>query len=619
MLTDDWLEFTIANLVSARQGETFATLLPGLLSDPHSPMVNLNLSTRSVHALQRMGVRTWGDFAERRPADILRRRQTGESTLLDLSRVAVRRGMTAPPSATYLPESEGAEAIPHTWSWIQINQVLDTIALLAEWGARERGLTSIGELIETMSSPLGVPADVSKSWHALLEMDFERSVEERDRMSIAELFAQLLAALDDRIRHIFLARCLPFAPPTLQEVGDELGGISRERVRQIQEKAEGIIATLVDTDRYAPLRWRAHSLRTLLGTSALVASTSTVDILTAATGGTADFESPLCLFLLRLAGPYSIQRGMLLRADASLSAELLEAEADSSGFIETDRGREVLLESGILTIDAQDAWLHENGYRLLNGRFVRWRGSVVDKAVLLLSDRQAPMTPGELVTTIGEGHSARGVRARLYDDPRRIRVSKSHVALAFWGLPEYTGVVDEMVEELERRGGRARLSELVVCLVERFGISENSIRTYSQTPMFVMEDGVVRLRTSAEPYNVSGAMTNVRACYQLSPSSASWLIEVDNDVLRGSGRPLPAPLAVFLGVGPGTERRLRVLDGADPNQSIPITWPLGSATGPAVGSVRTIAIQAGATLNFAVAFGLRSHGGDTCGHSYRQD
>ena len=64
---------------------------------------------------------------------------------------------------------------------------------------------------------------------------------------------------------------------------------------------------------------------------------------------------------------------------------------------------------------------------------------------------------------------------------------------------------------------------------------------------------------------------------------------VDSDVLRGSGRPLSGTVAAALGVVPGQPRTFLHGDGG-----LKVTWPVTSAFGPSVGSVRVLASDAGA-------------------------
>lgn len=64
----------------------------------------------------------------------------------------------------------------------------------------------------------------------------EKIEEEDERLYKAKIVKEALSKLNDKERYIIEKRILDENPKTLQEVGDELG-ITRERVRQIEEKA----------------------------------------------------------------------------------------------------------------------------------------------------------------------------------------------------------------------------------------------------------------------------------------------------------------------------------------------------------------------------------------------
>src|SRR5262249_54815254 len=80
-------------------------------------------------------------------------------------------------------------------------------------------------------------------------------------------------------------------------------------------------------------------------------------------------------------------------------------------------------------------------------------------------------------------------------------------------------------------------------------------------------------------------------CYLLSEDKCKYRLQVDPEVLRGSGRRLPEGLGSWLGVSPG-ERRLYVLDESD---EVPVSWPDTSSHGPSIGSLRRVAEILGAS------------------------
>src|SRR5205085_9586971 len=140
---------------------------------------------------------------------------------------------------------------------------------------------------------------------------------------------------------------------------------------------------------------------------------------------------------------------------------------------------------GLLPVDRAAAWLDEQGIRpafhdawlAKNGRFRRegdmllvWTRGAVDKCVALLAFHNQTMDAETLLDLVGEGHNVRGIRARLFEDPRLMRVSRTRWALRDWGLEEYTGIAEEIAQRIEEWGGRAKLQKLIDEQVPLFGV-----------------------------------------------------------------------------------------------------------------------------------------------------
>ena len=300
-------------------------------------------------------------------------------------------------------------------------------------------------------------------------------------------------------------------------------------------------------------------------------------------------------FLLRLAG-YAGQSGWMVREDATLvTSKMLEDAADEFGLIDTIHVFELLREAGIASADHAAILERIGGFREFGDHLAIWKGTVVDKAVRVLAIRGTAMTPEDLVEAIGEGNPVRALRNRMLEDRRLARVAKNEWALRAWGLPEYTGIADKIAEEIDRQGGATTLSNLVDLIATQFGVAPRSVRAYAQTPRFVVEGDIVRLRAASEPVVVSAQIADTKGCFQVSASSVSFCLGVDKGVQRGSGRSLPMAVAAFVGVVPGKERRFYTMQTrCGEALSVVVTWPIDSVSGPTLGSTRALAIEAGA-------------------------
>jgi hypothetical protein len=231
-----------------------------------------------------------------------------------------------------------------------------------------------------------------------------------------------------------------------------------------------------------------------------------------------------------------------------------------------------------------DAWISRLGcLRSIGDNYLRWDGTTLDRLERLLRLRGKPSTAEELVADLGEDLNQRGIKYRLMDDPRFVRINKqSQFALPEWGFDEYTGITDEIAQEIERCGGVADAEHLVRTISSTYGVAETSVRAYLGAPMFIRADnGSVRLRGDLDgqpPVEV-----DLPSAADCCLTHAGWglRVQVDADVLRGSGKAISAAFARQVGVGPGDKTTI-----PGPESTITVSWPVSSISGPSIGSIR---------------------------------
>ena len=159
--------------------------------------------------------------------------------------------------------------------------------------------------------------------------------------------------------------------------------------------------------------------------------------------------------LLGMAGPYDRDHDWLTlrsaQSDDPTSAIL--AQVDEVGRIDREFATSQLTEWG-LDVSLHERWLTRDGsVRLFNGQLIRWGASISDRLAFALADMGRPATVDEMVTHIGENRSRNSINNALADDPRLVRVSRTHWALASWGLTEYSGIAESMRDLIEESGG----------------------------------------------------------------------------------------------------------------------------------------------------------------------
>lgn len=563
----------------------FGTCLPGLWLIRDELLKDAGLPGRVVMVLSRLSITAWSDTLEFTPSVLLDMQGFREGNLQQflaatahVSAEACCRG-TPPARCPVVDVFEQRRFPPKT------SLLMSELHSLVDWASNEARAKTLADFIAACERA-DVPDDIallSKSLGGMPLAELFPGIERTD--SLEQLVNDLCGILDQRSRVIFLSRISLDNARTLEHLAGEMN-ITRERVRQLQVSAEAKINEALRSQRYATVAWRAHTLAGLLGVAVPRDSDYLDQAIRRATQGVADAARALVTeVLLWIAGPYFWDRSTgWLRFDEIPEQTIVNDCSDPRERVDIDRVRQVLSERGLVP-PVHDAWVDQFGMvKQMQDTWLVWTGSALDKAVRLLGLWGEPATPETLVNAIAEGHDVKATRSRLCEDERVMRVDMTRFGLRSWGLEEYSGIADEIDQELERRGGAAEVEDLITTLVERFGLRESSIKAYLSVPMFVLEGTTVRRRMETDPFPAVGAVTETPGCYLLAPDIISWRIEVSVDTLRGSGRLMPAPIANWLGMTPGSQRVLAA-DGS----KVRVTWPIASLTGPTLGSTRFLA------------------------------
>lgn len=570
--------------------------LPTLSQLEKSALALPAMSARLRNLLLRDGLTTWDQFAALSPSGLLDRRNAGQGTLdeglgyvLDVARrtVSLEVDDEAVTSRT-LCQTGSQLAMP-----MPVGSARVDLQLLATWAIRSLGADVMSDVLKAkapVQALLSMPAEIKQAWERLASLplaDFAQP--DLLQVTVDELLNRLSECLNDSERHVVEVRLLALENvPTLEEVGKGLS-LTRERVRQIQAKARTRLEVQLASPALAPLAWAVQRLSCFLGAMASLQEPSTLAAVARELGRDVTLADAAMRWLLLLAGPYELRGTWLLRSGTALSApQLLKKHADDFGVIQVAGLEDHLAQLPMNSANAV-RWIDESGLaKRFGDRLVLWQGSVLDKIFVVLAARGEPADAETLVELVGEGHSVKGTRNRLFEDERFVRVSKTHWALKSWGIEEYTGIADELRQRIDERGGAAPLAALVSEIVETFGVRETSVRLYASAPMFVNERGVLRLRRADEPYPMDTDIREVRGCYA-DDDALFFTVTVDKDILRGSGQQCPPPVAGRLGVTPGHPREYRHASGR-----LAVTWVESAGLGPSLGSTRALAEAANA-------------------------
>src|ERR1022692_3870393 len=591
----------------------FGKQLPALnaVSQTTIPITSQNNRTKNV--LGREGIFFWQSLLAFTPRDLADIRNSGRMVRTEVAELCLEAGasLLVPPDSS----SDRTSTFDTDWVATQGGPVLPLrmsgpeldLRLIASWASRVAGATRVRDILKPrlpLDAMQVIPQDIAEAWARLAEMPLtEFSDPETSGCSLDEITLRVFSRMNPVEGMVLRRRILAMnSTSTLDELGIAVG-LTRERVRQIQGKVKDRLAEALAKDDSRLLAWQGTALRALIGGMWPVDEDEYLKFVRTAVGRSWDAEDDTVALLHWTAGEYRV-RGQWLCASGTVLPDtaLVLRFADEAGVVDVEALKQDLRGAGLR--DAVfERWLTEAAQtRNLDGQTFLWTGSVADKCAAVLSVRARPADAEWLVDAIGEGHNVRSARNRLFEDPRFVRTSKSLWGLRSWGMEEYIGIADELRQRIEERGGVAKISDLAHELADAFGVKESSVRVYAEAPMFILEAGALRLRGADEPYPVARDVARVRGCY-VADGKASYLLAVDKDVIRGSGRPCPQQLAAALGVVPGSPREF-----AHDLGRLLVTWVETSGLGPSLGSTRSLVESLGAGLGdwLRLDFGLSS-------------
>ena len=220
--------------------------------------------------------------------------------------------------------------------------------------------------------------------------------------------------------------------------------------------------------------------------------------------------------------------------------------------------------------------------RRVAGKFVLWKGSLSDKAAGCLQAVGEPMSLMELHEAFGFDCNPRSLSNQIQGDPRMMRRGKDRYGLRDWGGEEYSGILDEIEQAIERGGGSVDLESLVDQFVTEFGVAPQSVRSYAADRRFVRTgSGRLELRTDEHP-EVAYRGRPIETTRGVFLLGGIWhaRFEVDSDALRGSGRAIGSSIARTAGLEPDLTLGFDY-DGGN----VTFSW---SGKQPAIGSIRGI-------------------------------
>ncbi len=553
------------------------------------------LDERSANALRRLRCSTWADLAACTTSRIRNLVSVGELTVERILTAAAARNFNAALELgiSHLPDPNiGGVAEPtYTPYAILLLSLGPILRDLAAWGIRERGLSTLGDLISFSPDIQGLPPDLASAFGRITSLELTEFLGTEGPELDRDLLIQFEKALG-RGGKILIRREVPLDnPPTVQQIADEIGP-TRERVRQIEALGRDEVSRLLATPEFAPIRWRADDLRSSLGVAVLAGSDHHIQSLNASVAGLTSPESSSAEdLLLWIAGPYQRDGDWLVLQGYSVKGiqGLFEQRMSNQVIVTNSEASSVLGELGISPLVTRTFLQNHPGLRFIgDDTFVKWFGTVSDKAEVVLSLVCQPLNCEQINAHIGEGHAKTTLQNALSADERFTCVDLArNFALTEWGYEEYSGIAEEMLERIDRDGGSIVLEELIEELVKQFGVKPNSVRMYARTPAFVIKNGRLSRRSEDSPYLPDNRVDRAKGVYVAADGRVIVHYITDKDVLRGSGRRFEESAAAALGMLPDSDLEFEGFGG----MRVKVSWRAISTSGPALGSIRDFATK----------------------------
>ena len=317
----------------------FAELLPGL-EGADGAIPPRAITGMTAAALEELGVRDWTGLGPVRPSALLAMPGVGESKVSRVMEEAVREALRlfslrigGTRSGTGTGEEDTGDGG---------RRLAAAFDRLADWSGAERPGAALGDLLELRFAG-EVPDDVRGPLRSLAGTPAEslrtRPTREPPGAAVERLCDDLLGELRERDRAVFLERVRFADRPTLEELAAR-EGVTRERIRQLEERSGGRLRAAAGAAVFRRVRWRAASLAAHLGAGVPADGERFREAeRRTANGFTIAGREILLRLLLWLAGPYRVHPdGWLLREGADLPGpEFADAATGDDGAVDLDR------------------------------------------------------------------------------------------------------------------------------------------------------------------------------------------------------------------------------------------------------------------------------------------
>ena len=385
---------------------------------------------------------------------------------------------------------------------------------------------------------------------------------------------EMLPTMSATQQLVFQHRLLRKPSMTLAEVGS-LADVTRERIRQIQQKVERRVAEALGPEMRLVASVLSEELAPILDEQAFNRH------LDAKLGrGTSQSEHFFRNAVTAEMG-YSFQNDMCINEQARSVIVDVRGRArtlgDDAGLVE-----EAQLVECLPSEEWNEYWpllRQHTGLHVLHG-FLSIRDSAKARAKAALMSIGRAATRQEIADRCGL--SITQTAGAFSNIPSVVRASKDKWGLKEWVDDEYDGIVGEIIQRINEDGGSTTTERLLRELPYKFDVSLKSVYSYMHTPKFVIQDGWIRLaRPSTLEFRDLDDVVHGRDV----DGAPYWTFAVEPRFFDGySVLGVPPEFAKALGCEPdgGTHVHIENLPLC---RDLSLRWRLASTTGASLGYV----------------------------------
>ena len=474
----------------------------------------------------------------------------------------------APPQETTAPATAEAAGAP----WESTAEVLSPLLAAA---AELHGMKTLAEVLNPECLRLATRMRITTEIEGIR---IDQVIEGRPgpaAVVVMRLKLQL-EQLTPRQSVVIEHRVLTTPPKTLEEVATRLG-LTRERIRQIQAEVEQRIRKAFGNE----LRIVAGAVKDQLGH---VAKESAVnrridELLPNDSDCTAERVKVLFRRALINKMGLTLDQGVYLD---ERGLEELEEIRESSHRLADDVGlvdeQQIVASLPSETWQQFWPWVRERiGLCNLYGA-LGFRNSAKARAKAALLSIGRPATREEIGSVCGIEDGRVG--AYLSNVQSVVRADKERWGLREWIDDEYDGITGEIIQRIKESGGTTTTERLLKELPNKFDVSPGSVRTYMQTPKFVIRDGWISIASTLSVQlrdldDVIDGRDDAGAPYWIFPVEARYF---DGYSVVG----IPPEFARALGCAPDAGERVQI-ENLPNCRDLSINWRLASNTGASLG------------------------------------